>query len=651
MIVATAGHVDHGKTALIRALTGVETDRLREERERGISIELGFAYWPRPDGRRIGFVDVPGHERFVRTMLAGVSGIDAALLVVACDDGPMPQTVEHLQILELLGVSRGVVALTKRDRVDAARVEAVAAQVRGRLAAGALRDAPMVPVSSVTGDGVPALAAALDALAARAARERPADRVFRMAVDRVFTLAGHGTIATGSVFDGTVAVGDRVRVLPEGLEARVRSIQSAGTDVPRGDAGARCALALAGLETRELGRGDWVVGADAAPAVTEFHARIAVLPTEPRALPDLATLHLHHGTGATVARVKVLAHHAIAPGGQALCRVALERATCALNGDRFILRDPSATRTVGGGRVLAPVFRRRDPGWVAGTLPLLAAHDLDAAVDALLAAPAGELDGERLRRTFGVPPDAVPRRAAERDAIACGPTHGTAVARRVLDAIAARALGHLAAVHRDEPEAAGVAQVRLQRAVAPDASDDAFGHVLRTLADAGRIRWRGPFVALHGHVPRIPKREAELWERVLPRLVESTVAPPTVRVLAAELRVDMEDLRAMLKRRCRDGEAWMITESKCYPRASVSALAATAAELSASMPPDGWFKATHYRDRIGTGRTLAIEILEFFDRVGVTLRKGEQRRMKAGWARVVGAGPVVPEPAGARGKG
>jgi selenocysteine-specific elongation factor len=646
MIVATAGHIDHGKTALVRALTGVETDTLREERERGISIDLGFAHWSRPPAPPIGFVDVPGHERFVRNMVAGVSGIDCALLVVALDDGPMPQTLEHLQILELLGVSRGVVALAKCDRVDAARTQAVRAQVGALLASTGLRSAPTFAVSSITGEGVSAIGDALAALASEPPDERPADHAFRLAVDRVFSLPGRGTITAGCVHDGAVAVGDRVRVMPAGLEARVRSIQSAGRDVQRARAGERCALALTGVEARDPGRGDWVVGHDAPPPIEEFDARLVLLPAEARALPDLARLHLHHGTGATMARIRTPDHRPLEPGQPAICRVRLDRATCAFNGDRFILRDPSATRTIGGGRVLGPVFRSRDRAWAARVLPVLAACDLDATVDALLAAPPGEIDVERIRRVHGVPAVAVLRRAALRDGVACGADSRTVVARGVLDSIRAQILASLERAHRAQPEVTGVSQLRLKDEVAPDASGDVFGHALRSLADDGMVRWRGPFVALRGHVPQIPRRDAELWERVLPRLAESTVSPPSVRRLADDLRLDAQELRALLVRRSRDGEVWMITESRFFPRASVSALAATAAEVGASMPPDGWFKAAQYRDRIGAGRGLAIEILEFFDRVGVTLRRGEQRRMRAGWEQVVGPGRAIPATAG-----
>lgn len=642
MIVATAGHIDHGKTSLIRALTGVETDRLREERERGISIDLGFAWWDRAPGLRIGFVDVPGHERFVRNMLAGVSGIDCALLVVAADDGPMPQTVEHLRILDLLAVRCGVVAITKCDRVAPARVAEVSAQVASLLAGTALADAPRLAVSAVTGAGLDALGAALEAASAAPARMRPADRVFRMAVDRVFSLAGLGTIAAGCVHDGEARVGERLAVMPSGRAARLRAIQSGGIDVDAARAGQRCALALAGVETRDLARGDWLVGEGFPGPVAELHARVGVLPGEPRALPDLARLHLHVGTCATIVRVRTASRRPIEPGGSAICRLQFERPVSALNGDRFILRDPSATRTLGGGRVLAASTGARDAAWTADTIPLLESHDLGTVLDGLLARPAGELDLDRLQQAFGVTRDALLRRAAERGAVPVGADARVAVSGAVLDALKARLIERLAAFHLADPEAAGPSPLQLAVEAGGPCSRAVFAHALRSLGDEGALRWRGPTVALPGHVPPVRRRDAELWERVLPRLAESTVSPPSVRVLAADSGVAADELAALLHRKCRDGEAWKVTDARFYPRASTAALAATAAEVAAAQP-DGWFRVAHYRDRIGTGRGLAIEILEFFDRVGVTLRRGDLRRLRPGYELVLGAGAPIRE--------
>jgi selenocysteine-specific elongation factor len=457
----------------------------------------------------------------------------------------------------------------------------------------------------------------------------------------VFTLAGLGTIATGCVHDGEARVGERLVVMPSGRTARLRAIQSGGADVEAARAGQRCALALAGLEARDLARGDWVVAAGFPEPVTELHARVVVLPGAPRPLPDLARLHLHLGTDATVARVRTASHRPIEPGGSAICRLQFERPVSALNGDRFILREPSARRTVGGGRVLAASAGARDPTWSADTLALLASHDLGTALDGLLARPAGELELDRLQQAFGVPRDALLRLAAARGAVPAGADARVAVSVAALDALKARLLERLAAFHREDPEAAGPSPLRLAREAGGPSSRAVFAHALRTLGDEGALRWRGPTVALPGHVPPVRRRDAELWERVLPRLAESTASPPSVRVLAADIGVPADELAALLHRKCRDGEAWRITDARFCPRASAAALAVTAAEVAAAQP-DGWFRAADFRDRIGTGRGLAIEILEFFDRVGVTLRRGDLRRIRPGYELVLGPGTPLP---------
>jgi len=296
VIVATAGHVDHGKTLLIRALTGVDTDRLPEEKQRGMTIDLGFAYWRIGGGLTIGFVDVPGHERFIRNMLCGVAGVDFALLVVAADDGVMPQTREHVAILDLLGMARGAVALTKIDRVAPDRVEGVAQEVRALLTPTALRAVPLFPVSAATGDGIAALSAHLQETAQRTP-PRPAKGNFRLAIDRAFTIAGAGLVVTGAIFSGAVAVGDTVRVLGADRIARVRALHAQNREERAAQAGERCALNLSGadLTLEQLERGDWITGPDAPAPVKKFDARLRLLPSEARALAHWTPVHLHLG--------------------------------------------------------------------------------------------------------------------------------------------------------------------------------------------------------------------------------------------------------------------------------------------------------------------------------------------------------------------
>ncbi len=363
MIIGTAGHIDHGKTTLVRALTGVDTDRLKEEKARGISIELGYAYTPLANGAVLGFIDVPGHERLVHTMVAGACGIDFALLVVAADDGVMPQTREHVAILELLGVSQGAVALTKIDRVDRQRLEEVNAQVKALLGFTALNAAPLFALDATAADhpGTTALRHHLQQMAGQA-RARPDQGLFRLAVDRVFTLAGHGTVVTGTVFSGQVRTGDTVAVMPAGLAARVRSIHAQSRAADAGRAGERCALNLAGVEKSAISRGDWLADPRALAPSTRIDVRMRLLADSGAHLEPWSPLHVHLGTTHRLAHAVPLESAGPSAGEAGRVQLVFDTPICALPGDRFIVRDAQGRHTLGGGCVLdpcAPARRRR----------------------------------------------------------------------------------------------------------------------------------------------------------------------------------------------------------------------------------------------------------------------------------------------------
>ncbi|MGH8662281.1 MAG: selenocysteine-specific translation elongation factor, partial [Burkholderiales bacterium] len=407
MIVATAGHIDHGKTLLVKTLTGVDTDRLPEEKARGISIDLGFAYWPLPNGAVIGFVDVPGHERFIRNMLAGVCGIDFALLVVAADDSVMPQTVEHLHILDLLDIRRGIAVVTKIDRVAPERVEKVRAEVTALLAPTRLAGIPVLPVSAVSGAGIEELKQQLAAAAGAFAARMTEGQHFRLAIDRAFTIAGSGTVVTGTVFNGAVAAGDRLVVSPRGAPVRVRGIQMRGKPAERAQAGQRCALNLTGADLETVARGDWVL-AEAIHAPTQrMDARITLLASEPQPLKHWTPLHLHLATADVTARISLPGEAAIASGGSAIAQLALAKPVGALNGDRFILRVQSARRTLGGGIVIDPharASRRATPARRA-ELAALERGSPEGALAELLKDENRGVDLARFERTFNLMPE------------------------------------------------------------------------------------------------------------------------------------------------------------------------------------------------------------------------------------------------------
>ncbi|WP_145144715.1 selenocysteine-specific translation elongation factor [Roseomonas gilardii] len=629
MIVGTAGHIDHGKTALVRALTGVETDRLKEEKARGITIELGFAYLAEA-GRSIGFVDVPGHERFVHTMLAGASGIDFALLVVAADDGPMPQTLEHLVILDLLGLRRGMVALSKADLADPARRDAVTAEIRALLAPTGLAGAEILPVSTVTGEGLDRLRDMLWQAAADTASRGEAG-AFRLAVDRSFILAGTGTVVTGTVLSGAAAVGDTVVVSPAGLPARIRSIHAQNRPAERGVAGQRCALNLTGegISRDAVSRGDMILDPALHAPTTRIDAQLRLLGSEPKPVGNLLTARLHHASAEVGVRLVPL-EGAIPPGGQGRVQLMPERPIAAAVGDRFILRDASAQRTIGGGRFLdlrGPTRRRR-------TTERL--EQLDAAAQT---EPA-----EALRRLLALPPfhvelsDFVRDRAlsaAEGEALAAlpgltgiraGDLH-VLMAQDRWQAFRASLLAELARFHEENPDLQGTGRERLRMLLQPRLPVPVFRAVLEEEARAGRLVLEGAFLRLPGHEVRLGTEDEDLFARIAPLIGgPHRFRPPRVRDLVPMVGAEEAQIRRLMKLCTRLGRVDQIAHDHFFLRATTAEMVEIAHDIAARTP-DGTITAAAFRDRMDNGRKVAIQILDFLDRHGVTLRRGDLRRI------------------------
>ncbi len=622
MIVGTAGHIDHGKTALVKALTGIDADRLAEEKARGITIDLGFAYADLGGGAITGFVDVPGHERFIHTMVAGAGGIDLALLVVAADDGVMPQTREHLAILDLIGLRRGIVALTKADLADPARRAAVGAEIAALLAGTGLAGAPVMAVSSLTGEGIGGLRAAL----ARAEGEtiaRRADHRLRLAVDRCFTLAGAGTVVTGTVVSGRVRVGDSVTLSPRGLVARVRAIHAQNRPAQQAVAGQRASINLAGegVTKDAIHRGDLLVDPALHAPTARIDARLRLLDSEPRALGTWFPARLHSGAAEVGARIVPLAGD-LAPGAAGLVQLVLDRPLAAAVGDAFVLRDVSASRTIGGGHFLdlrAPARKRRTPERRAA---LAAAHPDDprAALAGLMAlAPVDLGDFARDRALSAAQAEAAADGAARVGALALPPA--------TLDALRAAITATLAAFHAENPDLPGLGRERLRLALTPRLPKDAFVTLLRAEAEAGRLALAGAFLRLPGHVATLSPEDEGLLARILPGLEgEARFRPPRVRDFATALGVDETQVRRVLRASARQGRTDQIAHDHFFARATTREMVAILQDIAAASP-DGWFTAPAFRDRVQNGRKVAIEILDFYDRAGLTLRRGDRRRL------------------------
>ncbi len=627
MIVATAGHVDHGKTSLVKALTAVDTDRLPEEKRRGLTIEPGFAYWRLPDGPVVGFVDVPGHERFIHNMLGGVAGIDFALLVVAADDGPMPQTVEHLAILGLLGVCRGAVALTKIDRVPAGRVEEVAGETRELLSGSALADLRIFPCSPVNGAGISAIAEHLKQQA-RGLPQRAAHGHFRLSIDRCFNRAGAGLIVTGTAVSGSVAVGDPVRLLQSAIEARVRSIHAQDTAVSAGRAGQRCALNLAGpeLHRAHIARGDWVVAGEVPPTTRRIDVRLQVLRGPVQELVHWSAVHVHLGTAHVTGRVAVLEGSAIGAGEAGLAQLLLDQPIGALRGDRFIVRDASARSTLGGGVVIdvfPPARGRSRPGRLA-FLAAMEINDHETALGALLDQAPTEL--------------ALDRFAANRNLL---PQHAASLYQRVRMKVLPTRLGRLGFGlpqwerlrgdviealtnwHQRSPDTVGPSADRvLAGREAPGLPREVILALVAELARDGLAVHEVTGVRLPSHRPQVRSADAALWQRIQPLLDLCALRPPSLAELASDLGEEAQRLEVTLSRLAQHGLLVRVSKTRFFSLASVARLIEL---LEQEGIASGEVTAAGFRDRSGIGRNLTIEVLEYFDRVGLTRRRGDAR--------------------------
>ena len=629
MIVGTAGHIDHGKTTLVKALTGVDTDRLKEEKARGITIDLGFAY-VRLAETVTGFIDVPGHERFIHTMVVGAGGIDFALLVVAADDGIMPQTREHLAILDLLGLRRGLVAITKSDLADAARLQALRLEIHALLAPTGLAAADILAVSAATGAGMDDLKARLAAAEREIGAARASGR-FRLAVDRCFTLSGAGTVVTGTVLSGSVAVGDQVAISPSGLPARVRSIHAQNEKAERGIAGQRCALNLVGdgISKEAIARGDMVIDPALHAPAARIDAELSVLASESKSVGEWFSARLHHGGAETDVRIVPL-EHPVPPGGRAKVQLVLDRPIAAAALDRFILRDVSAQRTIGGGRFLdlrAPLRKRRTTERLA-LLDAMARPEAADALRAMLDVPPFVVDLIVFGRARALSEEELANAisASNAESIRAGGER-LALSRRQRAALSETVHEMLSAFHAENPDLQGMGRERLRLQVTPRLPAAAFLAALKAEQVVGHLALEGAFVRLPGHVVKLSPQEEALFARLLPHLEgEGRFRPPRVRDFADMLGEDERAIRRVLKLCARLGRVDELRHDHFFMRETTAEMVEIIRDVAAGTEK-GEFAAGLFRDRVNNGRKVAIEILEFFDRQGVTLRRGDVRRL------------------------
>jgi selenocysteine-specific elongation factor len=613
VIIGTAGHIDHGKTALVRALTGVDTDRLPEEKRRGITIALGFAPLELPGLGVVGVVDVPGHEAFVRTMLAGASGIDVALLVVAADEGVMPQTREHLDILRLLDVPRGVVALTKCDLADSDLRQLVETELRELLAGTALSSATIVQVSAHTGEGIDALRAAL-AAALQAAPPRAADEPWRLPVDRVFSVAGAGTVVTGTAWSGALSVGDTVRILPGEQTARVRSIESHGRSVERSQPGARLAVALAGVDRADVAPGATLVRADDPWRTT------AVLRADVSLVPDAepvgvrTRLRFHFGTAECGARV-VATGGALAPGAPRPVRITLDAPVVARAGDRFVLRGGAQHRTIGGGVITdpLPMTPRARPWERTGGEPR------DRLQWMLAEAGAAGVEMAPLAVRLGL-------RASELERL-LKQVKGTArvgdrlIESAILDVMRTQLVANVTRAHEQAPLAPGLDRQTARASLSP--SDALADEVIRRAERAGVIEVAGSALRLPGFDPALSTGSGDKRAQLLKALEDAGAEPPSVAELQA---THGHDVPALLKLLEREGAAVPVALDRWFAAQAVQALID---RLRAGTIPTRRYTPSELRELLGISRKYLIPFLEWCDRKGIARRSEDGRTFPA----------------------
>jgi len=624
VIVGTAGHIDHGKTALVRALTGIDTDRLKEEKERGISIDLGFAHLELAQGLRLGFVDVPGHERFIKNMLAGAGGIDLVLFVIAAEESIKPQTREHFDILQLIGVKRGITVLTKSDAVDPETLDVVRLEVEDFLRGTFLESprSPVVAVSSLTGAGLQELKAAIRA-ASKEVQTRDSNAIVRLPIDRVFTMKGFGTVVTGTLILGTIQREHELEVFPTGKRVRVRGIQVHGSSADQALAGQRTALNLSGVTTEDLTRGMTLAAPGTFTTTRRADVQLNLLRSAPRPVKDRTRVHFHCNTLETVAEIQLYGVKELAPGSHAFARLKFSENTLLVPGDRFIIRQFSPVITIGGGSVLdsAVIPRARQ---LENFLITLATGDAASILRARIERRGS--DGIALRRLVsetGLPTNALLRELTQ-------PLKTSAVARTgdlfvhepALAELQTSLLSALQSFHKKNSLAAGISKEELREQV--HASSEVFSFALDRLAQQQKLEVSGDLVRLPGQGVILKDDEAESKKTIETAFSVAGLRVPALQEVLAGLKIDKGRAQKIVTLLLRDRVLTKISDDLVFHRTALEELRRTIATQKAKSPK---MDVARFKELTGVSRKYAIPLLEYLDRERVTRRVGDTREI------------------------
>lgn len=630
VILGTAGHIDHGKTALVKALTGVDTDRLKEEKERGITIELGFTFLDLPSGIRLGIIDVPGHEKFVKHMVAGVWGIDLVALVIAADEGVMPQTREHLDICRLLKVKKGLIVLTKIDLVDRELLELVKEEVSEIVQDTFLKGAPILPVSSTTGEGIPQLLSTLDLLS-KEIEGRSSNGLFRLPIDRVFVMKGFGTVVTGTMISGSLSLGETVQVLPSGKEGKVRTLQVYSRSVEKAMAGERAAVNLQGIETSAIERGNVLIRPNTLKPTQLIDAYLEYLPDAPRPLKHRTRQRFHIGTTLTNASIFLLDREELGPGEGGYVQLRLEQPVVALPQDRFVIRGSSAIQTIGGGVVLDshPDKHRRHSSSVIADLSLLKDGTSEQGLrQHIYHSGMGGITLEELLNRVEMPPSEIQlilrKMAGKGDLLFIDPEKLKVIEKGQYQGLKEMVLAQLGEFHQRFPMKSGLSKEELRTKLPPEVDVKLFQILINELIQSKEVVLEKDKLRLPGHqISSVD--EKGLVKRVEGAALRGGLQPPSSKELSEEWSEREEEVRAIFEHLVHEGVLVKVKSEIYFHRVPLENLQE---ELVIYLKSHQEITIPQFKEMTKASRKYAIPLIEYFDQIKLTLRLGEKRVLR-----------------------
>jgi selenocysteine-specific elongation factor len=631
IILGTAGHIDHGKTTLIKTLTGVDLDRLKEEKARGITIQLGFTSLSLPSGQKVGIVDVPGHEKFVRNMVAGVGGIDFVLFVIAGDEGIMPQTREHLEICQLLRIKRGIIAVTKSDLVDEEWLQLVKDEIREFTKCGFLENAPVIPLSSVTGQGVPDLLAALDTIA-REVEERTSEEIFRLPIDRIFTMKGFGTVVTGTLIAGSISTGDNVEILPERIEAKIRGIQAHNQKVEKATAGLRTAVNLQGVDKDYLERGNVLVPAKTLKSTSRIDVTMEHLPSAPKSLKNRSRVRFHSGTSEVLARVILLGQEELPPGGSSFVQLKLEKPAILLPKDRFVIRSYSPVLTIGGGEILDAhphKHKRLSPETVSQLHAIQEGSDKEKIYLFTSDSGLAGLDLSQLIPRTGKTSSQISlllnELIKEGRIILIDKETQKVISSHKHEEIKSLLLEQIRSYHLKFPLKKGMPKEELKSKFPQLTDPRLFNHLVNDLGHSSLITAEKDKLWLREHKPVLKDSQIKLQDTIAKIYLKGNLTPPSFKELIEQLSSNEKETKSIIALLTADDVVVKVKENLWFHREALDTLKKN---LLGFIKDHGEITTPQFKDLTQTSRKYAIPLLEYFDQLKVTIRVGDKRILR-----------------------